>query len=85
MRPPSNASGLIDPLAVALKEGQALLKQYTDRKLKDPVLRKLCALVTISDSTGVPSIFAESVEAARTVAPSAASSVSIRAEIAGSA
>src|SRR6202162_5808202 len=33
-------------IAVALKEGQALLKEYNDRKLKDPVLRR------ISDLTG---------------------------------
>ncbi len=41
-------------IAVALKEGQALLKQYTDRKLRDPVLRKLCALVTISADASLP-------------------------------
>ncbi len=31
-------------IAVALKEGQALLKQYNDRKLRDPVLRRLSEL-----------------------------------------
>jgi 2-methylcitrate dehydratase PrpD len=41
-------------VAVALKEGQALLKQYTDRKLKDPVLRRLSALVDISVDAALP-------------------------------
>jgi 2-methylcitrate dehydratase PrpD len=41
-------------VAVALKEGQALLKQYTDRKLKDPVLRKLSDMVDISVDASLP-------------------------------
>jgi 2-methylcitrate dehydratase PrpD len=41
-------------VAVALKEGQALLKQYTDRKLKDPVLRRISDLVDISVDASLP-------------------------------
>jgi 2-methylcitrate dehydratase PrpD len=41
-------------VAVALKEGQALLKQYTDRKLKDPVLRRLSGLVDITVDAALP-------------------------------
>jgi 2-methylcitrate dehydratase PrpD len=41
-------------VAVALKEGQALLKQYTDRKLKDPVLRRLSDVVDISVDASLP-------------------------------
>ena len=41
-------------VAVALKEGQALLKQYTDRKLKDPVLRRLSDIVDISVDAALP-------------------------------
>lgn len=41
-------------VAVALKEGQALLKQYTDRKLKDPVLRKISNIVDISVDESLP-------------------------------
>lgn len=41
-------------VAVALKEGQALLKQYTDRKLKDAVLRRLSDLVDISVDASLP-------------------------------
>jgi len=37
-----------------LKEGQALLKQYTDRKLKDPVLRRISDLVDISVDASLP-------------------------------
>ena len=35
-------------IAVALKEGQALLKQFNDRKLKDPVLRRIAGLTDIT-------------------------------------
>lgn len=41
-------------VAVALKEGQALLKQFTDRKLKDPVLRRLSGLVDITVDASLP-------------------------------
>jgi 2-methylcitrate dehydratase PrpD len=41
-------------VAVALKEGQALLKQYTDRKLKDPVLRRISDLVNITVDASLP-------------------------------
>ncbi len=41
-------------VAVALKEGHALLKQYTDRKLKDPVLRRISDLVDISVDPSLP-------------------------------
>ena len=41
-------------VAVALKEGQALLKQYTDRKLKDPVLRRISDIVDISVDESLP-------------------------------
>ena len=41
-------------VAVALKEGAALLKQYTDRKLKDPVLRRISDLVDITVDAALP-------------------------------
>ncbi len=41
-------------VAVALKEGAALLKQYTDRKLKDPVLRRISDLVDITVDATLP-------------------------------
>ena len=41
-------------VAVALKEGQALLKQYTDRKLKDPVLRRISDVVDIGVDASLP-------------------------------
>lgn len=41
-------------VAVALKEGQALLEQYRDRKLADPVLRRLCALTEITVDGSLP-------------------------------
>jgi 2-methylcitrate dehydratase PrpD len=41
-------------VAVALKEGQALLKQYTDRKLKDPVMRRISDLVDITVDASLP-------------------------------
>ena len=41
-------------VAVALKEGAALLKQYTDRKLKDPVLRRISDLVDITVDSSLP-------------------------------
>jgi 2-methylcitrate dehydratase PrpD len=41
-------------VAVAFKEGRALLKQYTDRKLKDPVLVCLMNLTDISVDVTLP-------------------------------
>lgn len=41
-------------VAVALKEGAALLKQYTDRKLKDPVLRRISDIVDITVDSSLP-------------------------------
>ncbi len=41
-------------VAVALKEGAALLKQYTDRKLKEPVLRRISNLVDITVDASLP-------------------------------
>ncbi len=41
-------------IAVALKEGQALLKQYSDRKLKDPMLRRITALTDITVDASLP-------------------------------
>jgi|KBSMisStandDraft_5_1062788.scaffolds.fasta_scaffold168597_2 2-methylcitrate dehydratase PrpD len=41
-------------IAVALKEGQALLKQYNDRKLKDPVLRKISDITDITVDQSLP-------------------------------
>jgi 2-methylcitrate dehydratase PrpD len=41
-------------VAVALKEGQALLKQYTDRKLKDAVLRRISDIVDITVDASLP-------------------------------
>ena len=41
-------------VAVALKEGQALLRQFTDRKLKDPVLRRLSDLTDITVDASLP-------------------------------
>ena len=41
-------------IAVALKEGQALLKQYSDRKLKDPVMRRISALTDITVDASLP-------------------------------
>jgi 2-methylcitrate dehydratase PrpD len=41
-------------VAVALKEGQALLKQYNDRKLKDPVLRRISDLTSITADASLP-------------------------------
>ena len=41
-------------VAVAFKEGQALLAQYTDRKLKDPLLNRLMNLTNISVDATLP-------------------------------
>ena len=41
-------------IAVAFKEGAALLKQYTDRKLKDPVLVRIMNLTDISVDATLP-------------------------------
>ena len=41
-------------VAVAFKEGRALLKQYSERKLKDPVLRRLMELTRISVDPSLP-------------------------------
>jgi 2-methylcitrate dehydratase PrpD len=41
-------------IAVALKEGQALLKQYNDRKLKDPVLRRIADLTGFTVDASLP-------------------------------
>ena len=41
-------------VAVALKEGQALLAQFVDRKLKDPVLRRISDLVEIKVDASLP-------------------------------
>lgn len=41
-------------IAVALKEGQALLKQYNDRKLKDPVLRRISDVTGFTVDAGLP-------------------------------
>jgi 2-methylcitrate dehydratase PrpD len=41
-------------IAVALKEGQALLKQYSDRKLKDPVLRRISDLTSFTVDASLP-------------------------------
>ncbi len=41
-------------VVVAFKEGQALLKQYTDRKLKDPLLVRLTNLTDITVDESLP-------------------------------
>src|SRR3990170_2072187 len=41
-------------IAVALKEGQALLKQYSDRKLKDPVLRHISDVTDVTVDASLP-------------------------------
>jgi 2-methylcitrate dehydratase PrpD len=41
-------------IAVALKEGQALLKQYDNRKLKDPVLRRISDLTDFTVDAALP-------------------------------
>ena len=41
-------------IAVALKEGQALLKQYNDRKLKDPVLRRISDITEFTPDATLP-------------------------------
>ncbi|MBI1990754.1 MAG: MmgE/PrpD family protein [Betaproteobacteria bacterium] len=41
-------------IAVALKEGQALLKQFSDRKLKDPVLRRISDLTDFTVDAALP-------------------------------
>jgi 2-methylcitrate dehydratase PrpD len=41
-------------VAVAFKEGRALLKQYTDRKLKDPLLVRLMNLTEITVDESLP-------------------------------
>jgi 2-methylcitrate dehydratase PrpD len=41
-------------VAVAFKEGEALLKQYTDRKLKDPLLVRLTNLTDITVDESLP-------------------------------
>ncbi len=41
-------------VAVAFREGQALLEQYTDRKLKDPVLLRLMSLTDIAVDSNLP-------------------------------
>jgi 2-methylcitrate dehydratase PrpD len=41
-------------VAVAFKEGRALLAQYTDRKLKDPLLNRLMNLVNIMVDSSLP-------------------------------
>jgi 2-methylcitrate dehydratase PrpD len=41
-------------IAVAFKEGQALLRQYTDRKLKDPLLVRLMNLTQIAVDASLP-------------------------------
>ena len=41
-------------IAVALKEGQALLKQYSDRKLKDPLLRRISDLTGFTVDAALP-------------------------------
>jgi 2-methylcitrate dehydratase PrpD len=41
-------------IAIALKEGQALLKQYNDRKLKDPVLRRISDFTDITVDASLP-------------------------------
>ena len=41
-------------IAVALKEGQALLKQYNDRKLKDPLLRRISDLTHFTVDATLP-------------------------------
>ena len=41
-------------VAVALKEGQALLKQYNDRKLADPVLRRISDFTDITVDATLP-------------------------------
>lgn len=41
-------------IAVALKEGQALLKQYTDRKLKDPMLRRIADVTHFTVDASLP-------------------------------
>lgn len=41
-------------IAVALKEGQALLKQYDDRKLRDPVLRRISAITDVTVDGSLP-------------------------------
>lgn len=41
-------------VAVALLEGQALLKQYSDRNIRDPKVRRLMNAVTISEDGTLP-------------------------------
>jgi 2-methylcitrate dehydratase PrpD len=41
-------------VAVAFIEGKALLAQYTDRKLKDPTIRRLMAATTIETDDNLP-------------------------------
>ncbi len=41
-------------IAVALKEGQALLKQYNDRKLKEPVLRRIAEITSFTVDPSLP-------------------------------
>jgi 2-methylcitrate dehydratase PrpD len=41
-------------VAVAFKEGQALLQQYTDRKLKDPLVQRLMNLTQIGVDATLP-------------------------------
>ncbi len=41
-------------VAVAFKEGQALLAQFTDRKLKDPLLRRLMQRTRITEDATLP-------------------------------
>ncbi len=41
-------------IAVALKEGQALLRQYSDRKLKDPVLRRISEITEFTVDASLP-------------------------------
>ena len=41
-------------VAVALKEGQALLSQYDDRKLREPVLRRISAVTNVTVDGSLP-------------------------------
>jgi 2-methylcitrate dehydratase PrpD len=40
--------------AVAFLEGQALLKQYSDRNIRNPKVKRLCEVTTISEDASLP-------------------------------
>lgn len=41
-------------VAVALLEGKALLKQYSDRNIRNPQVKRLCQLTSISEDASLP-------------------------------